>query len=248
MSHRLVRRPAPAWSLACLAVLSLLALGCRQVDPAPAPPVEEESVKPGINEGYLDPELDIDAMVRRFEVESREIAAQRDDLVVAIEVQPGDRLADIGAGTGLFLEPLAEEVGTDGRLYAVDIAAPFVGFLSQRAAKLGLTQVEPRLCSERSVDLPADSIDVAFVCDVYHHFEYPMSSLASIHDALSSGGRLVIVDFERIPGVTRDWILNHVRAGKDEVIAEVEAAGFRLMGEKQVPGLSENYFIVFERP
>lgn len=239
---------APARSRAWLAALPLLVLGCRQVEPIPPTPVEETSVKPGINEGYLDPEMDIDAMVRRFEVESREIAAQRDDIVVAIEARPGDRLADIGAGTGLFLEPLAEAVGADGRLYAVDIAAPFVGFLSQRAAKLGLTQVEPRLCSERSVDLPADSIDVAFVCDVYHHFEYPMSSLASIHSALSSGGRLVIVDFERIPGVTREWILNHVRAGKEEVIAEVEAAGFRLLEEKQVAGLSENYFIVFERP
>ncbi|MHC4892852.1 MAG: class I SAM-dependent methyltransferase [Planctomycetota bacterium] len=248
MLQRHFRSTIPARSLACLAALPLLVLGCRQVDPAPAAPLEEASVKPGINEGYLDPEMDIDAMVRRFEVESREIAAQRDDIVVAIEARPGDRLADIGAGTGLFLEPLAAAVGAEGRLYAVDIAAPFVGFLSQRAAKLGLTQVEPRLCSERSVDLPADSIDVAFVCDVYHHFEYPMSSLASIHSALSPGGRLVIVDFERIPGVTREWILNHVRAGKDEVIAEVEAAGFRLLGEKQVTGLSENYFIVFERP
>ena len=185
--------------------------------------------------------------MRRFEVESREIAAQRDDIVFAMQIRPGDRLADIGAGTGLFLEPLAEAVGGDGRLYAVDIAAPFVGFLSQRAAKLGLSQVEPRLCSERSVELPPNSIDMAFVCDVYHHFEYPMSSLASIRSALSAGGILVIVDFERIPGVTREWILNHVRAGKDEVIAEVEAAGFRFVEQRQVPGLSENYFIVFER-
>lgn len=241
-----LRRSTSARPIAGLLVLALLVAGCRQVEPAPVA-LEETSVKPGINESYLDPAMDVDAMVRRFEVESREIAAQRDDIVVAMQIRPGDRLADIGAGTGLFLEPLAEAVGSSGRLYAVDIAAPFVGFLSQRAAKVGLTQVESRLCSERSVELPANSIDMAFVCDVYHHFEYPMSSLASIHSALGAGGRLVIVDFERIPGVTREWILNHVRAGKDEVIAEVEAAGFRFVEQKRVLGLSENYFIVFER-
>jgi ubiquinone/menaquinone biosynthesis C-methylase UbiE len=243
----MLRLLAPRLVLPLLLALALPPLlgACRHTDSAA--PAAEASVKPGINESYLDPEMDVDAMVQRFEVESREIAAQRDAIVAAIEVRAGERLADVGAGTGLFLEPLAVAVGPEGRLYAVDIAAPFVGFLSQRAAKLGLEQVEPRLCSERSVELPDGSIDVAFVCDVYHHFEYPQSSLASLRDALVPGGRLVIVDFERVPGVTREWILSHVRAGKDEVIAEVEAAGFRLAEEKQIEGLSENYFIVFER-
>lgn len=242
-----MRRPMPR-SVALSLCLPLLLSSCQGLSPETGAPTEEASVKPGINEGYLDPELDIDAMVRRFELESREIAAQRDDIVAAAGLQEGDRLADIGAGTGLFLEPFAAAVGSTGKLYAVDIAAPFVGFLSQRASKLGLTQVEPVLCSERSVELSEASIDVAFVCDVYHHFEYPNSSLASIYSALAPGGRLVVVDFERIPGVTRDWLLDHVRAGKDVVRSEIETAGFRFVEEVEVTGLEENYLVVFERP
>jgi len=70
--------------------------------------------------------------------------------------------------------------------------------------------------------------------------------LASIHRALRPGGSLVIIDFERIPGVSSAWVMNHVRAGKETVIREVEAAGFRL--EKEIPLLRQNYMLRFRRP
>ena len=69
--------------------------------------------------------------------------------------------------------------------------------------------------------------------------------LASIRAALRPGGALVVVDFERIPGVSPDWILKHVRAGKDEFRAEIEAAGFRFVEEVDL--MRENYFLRFAR-
>ena len=71
--------------------------------------------------------------------------------------------------------------------------------------------------------------------------------MASLHRALRSGGEVVMVDFERIPGVSREWVLDHVRCGKDEVIAEVEGDGFELVEELAVPGLAENYVLRFRR-
>jgi len=227
-------------------LLAGLALSCA----GPAPDVAqapEASVKPGINESYLDPELDVDAMVARFEVESREIAAHRDAIVAAVGIEPGDDLADIGAGTGLFLAPFASAVGARGSLFAVDIAQPFVEHLTERALNEGFENVEAVLCAEDAVNLPAGSIDIAFVCDTYHHFEYPRSTTTSIHAALRPGGELFIVDFERIPGVSRDWILGHVRAGKQTVIEEVTSYGFELVEEVDVAGLEENYSLRFRR-
>jgi len=86
-----------------------------------------------------------------------------------------------------------------------------------------------------------------FICDTYHHFEYPHHTMASIHAALGRNGEVVIVDFERIPGVSREWTLDHVRAGKQEVIAEMESFGFDLVEEVEVPGLSENYVVRFRK-
>lgn len=231
---------------------ALLGFGCEavrtpgfeQITAAPG----ERSVKPGINAPYLEPDLDAEAWEQRFEVETREIYDARAEIVAAVGLEPGDRVADVGTGTGLFVEPFARSVGARGRVYALDIAPAFVEHVAGRAERQGLTQVEARVCPEDSLGLPAGSVDVVFVCDVYHHFEYPRSSLESIYRALRPGGELVVIDFERIPGVSREWVLEHVRAGKDEFRAEIEEAGFELAEEVTIDRFEESYFLRFRRP
>ena len=242
MSKLHARRVAGA--SAGFALILFLGFGCSSAAPAPSAPdapAAEESVKPGINENFLDPALDVDKFVERFEGESREVFANRAEIVKAIGVRPGSAVADVGAGTGAFTGIFAEAVGLDGTVYALDIAPNFVEHLEQRAMTEGHLNVVAQLCSERSVDLPANSIDLAFICDVYHHFEFPRSTMSSLHDALREGGEVVIVDFERIPGVSREWVLGHVRAGKQEVFLELESYGFELVEELQLEGLEENW-------
>lgn len=229
-----------------LPLLPLTLAACANTPSAPAA-VEEESVKPGINANFLSEELDVDEYVERFEVESREVAAHHRDILAALELRPGLAVADVGSGTGLFLQGLSEGVGSDGRIYAVDISPRFIEHLQGRVTAEGLDNVEVVRCSERSAELAHGSVDLAFVCDTYHHFEYPRNTLASLHHAIRPGGRLVVVDFERIPGVTREWLLGHVRAGKEVFRAEIEAAGFRFVEELGIEGLEENYALLFER-
>jgi predicted methyltransferase len=209
---------------------------------------DETSVRPGVNERYLAPDLDVDHWVAVFEGESREIFRSRGPIVGALGLEPGARVADIGAGTGLFLGPFSQAVGPGGRVYAVDISSGFVDHLQERAAQEGLTQVEVVKSSARSAELTEATVDLAFLCDVYHHFEFPKSMLASLHRALRPGGQLVLIDFERIPGKSRDWILEHVRADKAAFRAEIVAAGFVLEEEVKIEGLSENYALRFRRP
>lgn len=203
-------------------------------------------MRPGINADFLDPTLDVDLMVRRFEAESREIFARRAAIARAVGLRTGMAVADVGAGTGVFVDFFARDVGPEGRVFAVEIAPGFVERLRERAAARGHRQVEAVLCDERDVGLAPASVDVVFACDTYHHFEYPRSTLASIHRALRPAGELVIVDFERIPGTSRPWVLDHVRCGKEQVTIEVLGAGFELVEEVQV-GLRENYFLRFRR-
>jgi ubiquinone/menaquinone biosynthesis C-methylase UbiE len=157
-------------------------------------------------------------------------------------------VADIGAGTGLFLPAFNREVSSDGRVYAVEISPRFLEHLRERAKREDLSRVEVVEALEDSVALPAASVDLAFVCDTYHHFEYPQSTLHSLYTAIRPGGSLVILDFERIPGESRDWVLEHVRAGKDTFRREIESAGFRFEREVTVEGLKENYVLRFRRP
>ena len=213
----------------------------------PAPERSETSVKPGINKPFLDPNLKVEDWLARFEKESREVFAAREEIRHTLGLNAGMVAADIGAGTGLFTLLMSAQVGPQGWVYAVDIAPRFVEHLGQLACQHELTNVTPVLCGQRSVRLPPASIDLAFLCDVYHHFEYPSSALASIHRALRPGGRLVVIDFKRIEGESREWILGHVRAGQEAVRREVEAAGFEWVDEPKLERLRENYFLVFRK-
>jgi SAM-dependent methyltransferase len=228
-------------------LVALTLLGCHTAHDRPPGPVEEASVKPGVNDRFLAPDVDIEQFTQTFEGESREIAVHKERIVRALEITAGAKIADVGAGTGLFLGDLQRAVGAKGKVYAVDISPGFIEHLEGRVRREGLDHVEVVLCSEHSVELPAASIDAAFVCDTYHHFEYPRATLSSLHRALVRDGILYVVDFERIPGVSREWLLDHVRADKQTFTAEIVAAGFELEREIEVEGLKENYLLRFRR-
>ena len=206
--------------------------------------VAEQSINPGINDAYAG--ANVNRWQGVFERDGREVWERRDDIVRGLNLRPGMRVADIGAGTGFFSLLFAGEVGKSGRVLAVDITPEFVDSTVQRARARGLAQVQGVVNTPRSVELPANSIDLAFMSDTYHHFEYPQSMLRSIHSALRTGGELVVIDFRRIPGVSHPWVLSHVRAGEETVVAEIRAAGFDLIERRNF--MQTQYFLRFRKP
>jgi len=205
---------------------------------------QEKSVKPGINDAFRNP--NVKEWVEKFEGESRETFEKRKEVVEACQIKPGQVVADIGAGTGLYTRLFAKEVDTKGKVYAVDISQKFLDHIDKSCQSLQLKNVKTILGKDTSPELPENSIDLAFICDTYHHFEFPYRMLASIHQAMKPKGRLVIIDFIRIPGQSREWVLGHVRAGQDVVEQEIIKSGFKKVNE--VKSLfKENYFVVFEK-
>ncbi|MFN3193587.1 MAG: class I SAM-dependent methyltransferase [Aureliella sp.] len=206
-----------------------------------------ENLPSGINDSFLDPDMNVEDFIARFEIESREVFACREQILAAIQLEKGMDVADIGSGTGLYLKALSTSVGEKGKVYAVDISPNFIKHLRQRTKDENLENVDVVLCSERDANLKPDSIDRAFICDVYHHFEYPNASMKSILRAMRKGGKLVVVDFDRIPGKSRDWLLGHIRAPKEVFRQEIIDAGFTFDGEIKVEGFEENYLLRFTK-
>lgn len=205
------------------------------------------SVKPGINDKFVDPELDVSEWLGRFEIESREVYGARERVLDACAIKPGMSVADVGAGTGFYSRLFAETVGQEGWVYSVDISPRFLEHINKQAQEEKIRNMTSVLCSDRSVKLPPNSVDVVFICDTYHHFEFPDLTLASIHRTLKPGGTLVIIDFERIPGKSREFILGHVRAGKEVVQSEITTAGFELIDEIEIASFKENYLLKFRK-
>jgi len=221
----------------------LLILVCLNFSAVSVIHAEEKSVRPGINAYYMDPEWQ--QWVNQFESPGREVYDRRFDILKASSVSPGMDVADIGAGTGLFTRLFSRQVGADGKVYAVDISRPFVENILRESREQGLKNVVGVVNSPDDAMLDANSIDLAFTVDTYHHFEYPRSMLASIHKAMRSGGRLIIIDFVKQPGKSSGWVMGHVRANKKKVIDEVSSAGFVLIDDK--PLLHSNYFLEFRK-
>jgi len=205
---------------------------------------QEQSVNPGINEAFVDP--DVDEFKAKFEIESREVYAKREDIVKSLSIQPGMAVADIGAGTGLFTRLFSVETGESGKVFAIDISDTFTDHISKLAADEGLKNIQAIQCEPDSTRLPPSSIDIAFVCDAYHHFEFPSKTLKSIYRALRPDGKLVLIDFKRVDGVSSDWTMNHVRAGQEVFESEIIVAGFKKSADID-DLLEENYMVFFTK-
>ena len=208
---------------------------------------QEANVAPTINQTFKSADLDVKSWADRFTGESREVYVARMEVVKATALKPGEAVADVGAGTGVFTRLFAQAVGPTGRVYANDIAPRFLAFIAENAAKDGMKNVHTVQGGDRSTNLPDASVDVIFHSDVYHHFEYPMTMNADLRRALKPGGRLYVLEFEKVPGLSSANTMTHVRAPKETVIAEITKAGFTLVEQVKVPGLRENYLLHFRK-
>lgn len=205
---------------------------------------QEQSVKPGINDSFKNP--DVKSYVERFEGESREVYAQREKIVEACAIKPGMVIADVGAGTGFYTRLFAKTIGEEGQVFAVDITPKFIEHIRESCELTGVKNVSPVLCQPDSVNLPPASVDLVYICDTYHHFEFPQRTMASIHRALKPNGRIVLIDFVREQGQSSEWTMNHVRAGQATFEKEIILAGFKK--DKEVKDvLKENYFVIFSK-
>ena len=133
-------------------------------------------------------------------------------------------------------------------MLAEDIQQDFLDSVEEKKEEEGWKNVETILGGQTDPKLPAESVDLAFILDAYHHFEKPVETMKAIRAALKPGGRLALVDFYRSrtrEGRDPEWTRNHIRADRDEFRAEVEQAGFKF--ERTFDHLPYQYVLLFSK-
>jgi ubiquinone/menaquinone biosynthesis C-methylase UbiE len=176
----------------------------------------------------------------QFDAPERDDWQKPDEVVAALALPPGAKVADIGAGTGYFAVRLARAV-PQGRVYGVDIEPDMVRYLRERAAREGLPHLEAVLGRPEDPLLP-EPVDLALIVNTWHHIEQRPVWLERLKSQLNPGGRIAIVDFR--PESRRGPPPQH-KLSAGQVSAELQAAGFRLVAEHDF--LPEQYFLVFQR-
>jgi len=181
--------------------------------------------------------------IKTLDGPARVSAMKIDEVVAAVKLRPGQTVADIGAGSGLFDGPLGKAVGPTGRVYAVEVDAGFFPEIRKRAAAAGVTNVETVLGKFTDPALPVTSIDVAFFHDVLHHVEQRAAYLKTLGRYLAPSGRIVVVDYEGGQGPHRDQ--PSLEVTRQQLAGWMTEAGF--VQVEDVKLFSDKYFLVFAK-
>jgi precorrin-6B methylase 2 len=178
-----------------------------------------------------------------LEREEREREERTDLLMKALALKPAMVVADIGAGTGYLSRRMAPAVMPGGKVLAVDVQPEMVAMLEEAVRQSGLTQIQPVLGTEGEVKLPAASVDLAIMVDVYHELALPYELLTSVVQALKPGGQLVFVEYRAEDPQVPIKKLHKM----SEAQIKREAAIHPLAWERTVQTLPWQHIVVFRK-
>jgi arsenite methyltransferase len=199
-------------------------------DTAPRTPAE-------MHRTHRDPK----AYIAMLEGPARDAYQKPEEVIRALELKPGETIADIGSGSGYFTLRLAKALGDAGQVYAVDIDPDLIRHLNRRVRDAGLRNVHTVLAEPDDPLLPDRSIDRFVIVDTWHHIDNQERYLALLKKLLKPGGQIVMIDYQK-----RDLPVGPpvaMKIARVDLVRQMVENGFRLVKEHTF--LPYQYFLVF---
>jgi ubiquinone/menaquinone biosynthesis C-methylase UbiE len=181
------------------------------------------------------------AYIGALEDPKRDSYQKPHEVLTALNIKPGEAIADIGAGSGYFTFRLAHQVGDKGKVYAVDVSPDMILHINRRIRELRAANVVSILADPDDPLLPERSVNRFFICDVWHHVENRTKYLSVLKKMLKPGGEVVIIDFHKKELPVGPPL--QIKIAREDVIKQLESSGFRLAKEHTF--LPYQYFLVF---
>ena len=183
-----------------------------------------------------------DEWIRTLESATRVNSLRIPEVIDALKIAPGQVVADIGAGSGLFTLPMALKVKPGGTVYAVDIDQALLDHIRDVATEQGLVNIQGVLGLPDDPAMPAN-VDLALIADVLHHIEHRPQYLKALAAYLKPGGRIAIVDFRppQSPHRTDPALV----VSEDETTVWMAAAGLKVV--ETIAMFSDKWFVVYGR-
>jgi precorrin-6B methylase 2 len=170
---------------------------------------------------------------------------QEENTTLAISKLPINNnsvVADIGAGSGYYTFKIAQKVN-EGKVYAVEIQDDFVKLLKKNQEEKGIENVQIVKGTEQNPNLPANSIDLAIMVDVYHELAYPQEMLSALAKALKPDGKILLLEYRaEDPDIA---IKELHKMSVKQVNREMEANGFKLFKREEF--LPIQHFLVYKK-
>ncbi len=185
------------------------------------------------------PRRDPEEYIKLLESERRVEALQVPRVIESLKVGSGDKIADIGSGSGLFTRPLAKKTGNKGLVYAIDIDPALLKHVEQTARQEKLVNVKTILAAEDDPKLP-EPVDLIVIIDTLHHIKNQDVYLKTIKKYLRQDGRIAIIDF------SKTWPAGHeqMKYTLDDLHGWTKAAG--LVRVESFDFLENDFFVVYK--
>ena len=173
----------------------------------------------------------------------REAEERPQQLIDALEIKRGQTIADLGAGSGYYSFRIAPLVGKQGKVLAIDVEPRMLRIVSERAKRERVENVFPVRSTASDPNLPANSVDLLFMVDVYHELEFPLEMMLKVREALKPGGRVALIEYRaEDPKV----LIKPVhKMTERQVVRELTAAGFR--HQKTIRTLPLQHLVIFQK-
>jgi arsenite methyltransferase len=181
------------------------------------------------------------AYIGALEDPQRDAYQKPHEVLTALNIKPGEIIADIGAGSGYFTFRLSHFVGNKGKVYAVDVSPDMILHINRRIRELKANNIVTLLADPDDPLLPDQSVNRFFICEVWHHIENQTKYLALMKKMLKPGGEVVMIDFHK-----KEFPVGppmNMKIAREDVIKRLESNGYRLTKEHTF--LPYQYFLVF---
>jgi arsenite methyltransferase len=169
--------------------------------------------------------------------------SKANEIMKTLDIQPGQTIADIGSGGGFFTFLFSQQIGQNGKIYAIDTNRDFLEFITMQATQLGFTNITTVPTTEQIIPLPSNSVDLIFVRNVFHHLQNRIEYFSEAKTLLTKKGRVAIIEY--IPKSSR--LSFHHRSGHhvapETIIEEMNQAGFSVSASFDF--LAEQSFTIF---
>ncbi len=166
------------------------------------------------------------------------------EVIQALGLKPGMVVADLGSGSGYFTRRFIEAVTETGKVYAIDVEPEALKHVKDSIEHMHISYTaEFILAQPDNPKLPLESVDLIFLCNVYHHLDNRMAYFTNVKSALRPGGRIAIIDYyhdERSGDL--GFSKTHL-VPRETVLDEMTKAGYRLLREHTF--LPKQYFLEF---
>jgi len=166
-----------------------------------------------------------------------------DETVAALELKPGNVVADIGAGTGLFEATLAKAVGPTGKVYAEDVDQGLIDAIGRKQREFQIPNIVTVLGKFTDPTLPSSDVDLAMINDVLHHIEDRATFLKNLAKYIKPGGRIAVIEFYPEKGGHRTQ--PELQVKKEQATQWMADAG--LTPTKELELFADKYFVIYTK-